>query len=115
MEKRKKFFIPEAKDLNEAEEVLEAVVKHTGLVIPSPRIYSVDYKHNGKPMRVAVGEPAPADYKAVGPVVCILGKHPLFGACTLDRGVARGGPIYIGAGDIFSMEYFDDDQDITHS
>ena len=104
-----RFFIPLATSDEQAERVLAATAKFTGFPIPSPRIYSVSYTHNGEEMVATVGKEADPYYRAVGPVIAILATDTCFSVCTRDRGVARGDPIYVGRGPGMEVEYFEED------
>lgn len=102
-----KFFIPFASDEAQGERVLNAVSEFTGFPIPSPRIYSLTYQHNGKEMIATVGDVVPGYYQEIGPVIAILYREGLFAICTRDRGVARGEPIYANAQSVLSVLHFD--------
>ena len=108
-----KFFIPAADSPEQAERVLAAVAQHVGYPVPSKRIYSVSYVHNGQAMTATVGEFPDPYYRAPGPVVCILETPTCLAVCTHGRGVGRGdGPIYVGRGPErfsgVSIKYFED-------
>ena len=101
-----KFFIPLAKDDDEAESVLESIAKFIDRPMPSRRIFRITYTHNGKFMAAEVGESPDPYYREAGPVIAIFDGNPLC-VCLPDRGVARGGPILVGAQSVQSKEYFD--------
>ncbi len=102
-----KFFIPLAEDDAQAERVISATSEFTKHVIPSPRIYSIEYEHHDKRMKATVGENPDSYYQEIGPVICILGNDNLLAVCTRDRGVARGEPILVGRQSVVSISYFD--------
>lgn len=90
------FFIPAAKDAEQAGEVWEAVWKFAGETMNGPisrrRIFRIEYTHNGKSLDAEVGQPDPLDGETV---VAIL-EGPSYLVCTYNRGVKRGMPIMAG-------------------
>ena len=107
-----KFFVPNVTDERQAERVIEAIAKFLQRPVPplSERLWSLKYKHNGNIFEVEVGQPLPDYYREAEPtVIAIFGGHPLL-VCTLDRGVRRGEPVYVGRHSVIHGEYFEDDQ-----
>lgn len=55
-----KFFLPESEDVAEAEEVWSSIKtfaeKTLGWEVSSRRIFSIDYRHDGKDRRAEVGK-----------------------------------------------------------
>ena len=102
-----KFFIPLAEDDAQAERIISATSEATGHLIPSPRIYSIEYEHHGKKMIATVGENPDSYYCEVGPIICILGDDRLLAICTPDRGVTKGIPIFVGRHAVRSVKYFE--------
>jgi len=96
-----KFFVPLAKDKEQALTVIEATAKFIGNSVPSPTdlIHTVHYKHNGQEMVAVVGEDIDAYYKERAPIVLAIfppeHENGPIKVCLRDRGVARGEPIYI--------------------
>jgi hypothetical protein len=119
---RPRFFVPFATDPAMAEEVWNAtrafVTNTLGPQITDHRIFRLGYVHDGKHMEAEVGEPHPyakeIDWDAfeeVGDpeeVLVILEQDDgLFLVCTKSRGVARGEPIFVGAGEPYEVVYFE--------
>lgn len=103
-----KFFIPFVDDEVKAEELILAASKYTFTTIPSPRIYSIEYSHNGKIMDAKVGKYPNNYYLVKEPVLCILGNdNTLYAICTWNRGVARGDPILVSPDRVYSIIPFD--------
>lgn len=103
-----KFFIPEAKDAQQAEEVYAAVAKFNNASIPDRRICALAWQHNGLSMSCKVGGEAPTYYGTVGePVVAILDCGNLYKVCTTNRGVVRGEAIVAGKNSGSFPTYFE--------
>lgn len=102
-----KFFLPAADSPEQEERVLNAIADFTGFSIPSPRIYSLTFVHEGNIFTATVGERAP--HNEAGPVIAILEqpKSRLFAVCTQDRGVIRGGPILVGQAAVRELVRFE--------
>ena len=105
-----KFFIPGASCTDEAEAVLQSITRLEKRSMPAPqeRIFRLAYEHNGERYVAEVGQPMDQYYDTRGPVIAIIGGHPLM-ICTPDRGVAHGDPIYVGTHCVEYAEYFDDE------
>lgn len=104
-----KFFIPLARNDEEAEHVLLGIAKFARRAVPPPeeQIFRLHYEHNGKDYIAEVGKPIDVYYGAVGPVIAILGGNPLL-VCLRDRGVLRGEPIYVNTAAVRTAEFFDE-------
>jgi hypothetical protein len=124
------FFAPLVEDPDSAEKLWEATWKFQeeqgGGGLTPRRIFRLGYLHDGKHMEAEIGVAHPyarkfdeAAFAEVGPpqeVLVILERTDgLFYVCTWDRGVTRGGPILVGAGEPYEVTYFDgygpDDED----
>ncbi len=102
-----KFFIPHAKDEKEAESVLDGTAKFTNFGIPEPRIYQLEYVHNGMPLTATVGQPSNKYYGEAGPVIAILHRLNCYAVCMANRGFLRGEPIYMGEESVRELVLFD--------
>tara|TARA_R100000656_G_C3956681_1_gene129289 strand:- start:2180 stop:2509 length:330 start_codon:yes stop_codon:yes gene_type:complete len=95
------FFLPFARDKEEAINVLVATAQFIGNPVPAltEMIYTVHYVHNGAHMIATVGEDVDPYYKEAKPTVIAIFPPQHNGApikvCLADRGVARGEPIYV--------------------
>lgn len=103
-----RFFIPLASSDEEAESVLDSTAKFTGFPIPSPRIYSIAYRHNGIEMIATVGKEPNKYYQTAGPVIAILFRTGCYAICTANRRVLRGEPILVGEQSVSSVRRFED-------
>ncbi|MEQ8261204.1 MAG: hypothetical protein RH947_12990 [Alcanivorax sp.] len=98
------FFLPFAKDKEEATSVLAATAQFIGNPVPPPieMIYTIHYMHNGIQMVATVGEDVDSYYKEAKPTVIAIFPPKHNGApikiCLADRGVVRGEPIYVDGG-----------------
>jgi hypothetical protein len=117
-----KFFVPQTPDPEAAERVWEATrtfLESEGFKpMESRRIFRLGYLHDGKHMEAEVGVPHPyamavdwdrleevGDPQEVLVILECLGGPYL--VCTWDRGVHRGEPILVGAGEPYQVTYFD--------
>lgn len=92
-----KFFVPAAKDAEEAESVFEGIEKFNHAPRQTRRIAALAWQHNGKNYSCEVGGEAPTYYGTGSePVVAILDCSQLFKVCTTNRGVIRGEAILVG-------------------
>ena len=106
-----KFFVPAAKDDDEAEGVRTAIIKFMvdqGFRdITSKRIFKLAYRHNSQDYEAEVGQP---DTLAGGPVVLMILEArfgELYLVCTPSRGGAGGNPILVGRPSVRSIEEFE--------
>lgn len=103
-----KFFIPEAEDDKQAEDVYKGIIKfaqeNLGWGIGLDRIYSIRYSHEGKEYFAKVGE---VENRTRDLVLAIL-KSTTYLICTTNRGGLRGTPILVGSNEINKIEYFED-------
>ena len=102
-----KFFVPHARDEQETSSVIKLISEFTGFPIPSPKIYSIRYRHNRIFMSATVGEDPYKYYQEKGPVIAILEKDGLYAICTPNRGVVRGEPILVGSPSVQQVIHFD--------
>ena len=102
-----KFFIPAAKDDEQAESVYSGIKKfaqeNTGWSIYEDRIFAIKYKHEGKDYFATVGE---TENRTDDVVLAIL-KSTTYLVCTKNRGGVRGNPILVGINEVTSIDYFD--------
>lgn len=92
-----KFFVPAAKDNEQAEQVFEAIEKFNYAPRQERRICALAWTHGGKNYSCEVGGEAPGYYGTGGePVVAILDCDRLYKVCTTNRGVVRGEAIMVG-------------------
>ena len=103
-----KFFIPAAKNAQQAEEVYAAIAKFNNAPISDRRICALAWRHNGMSMSCEVGGEAPTYYRTSGePVVAILDCGNLYKVCTTNRGVVRGEAIFVGKNSDSFCTYFE--------
>ena len=102
-----RFFVPGAINDEQAEKKYDSIKAFVDAPIDDRRIYSLTYLHDGNRYHAEVGLPHLLNGE---PVEAILKKreYGLYYVCTLNRGVARGGPILIGEHDVISAEDFDE-------
>lgn len=104
------FFIPNAKDEEQAERVYAAtkefLSRELGAVFTETRYFSIRYEHNGEEHYAEVGRP---HYVNGEPVVAIIydRKFRIYHFCTLNRGVRRGMSILVGADGVREAALFD--------
>ncbi len=103
-----KFFLPEATDDAQAEQVYAAVARFNNAVSEGPRIYKIDWSHHGNTYSAHVGGTAPAYYRTGNePVVAILDCGIVYKICTTSRGVMGGEGIFVGKNEASALEHFD--------
>ena len=103
-----KFFIPLTDDDVQAERVFGAIAEFNGATVPSKRIYSLTWTHNGETYSGAVGIPAPGYYGTGNePILAILDCGNLYKICTESRGGARGDAILVGKQTVVQRENFE--------
>ncbi len=89
-----KFFIPKAKNEEEAEQVYLSIAKFVSAPFSKQRIFKLDWNHNNKDMSCQVGSLLPAYYKmGEEPVLIIFDCGDHFKICTPNRGGLRGEPV----------------------
>jgi hypothetical protein len=104
-----KFFIPAAKDAEQAEQVYESVAKFNNAPLSGRRICALAWRHNGNLMSCEVGGEAPSYYGTnEEPVVAILDCERLYKVCTTNRGVIRGEAILVGKNEESFPTYFEE-------
>ena len=100
-----KFFIPNAKDETQAEEIYQGIKKFAADQVSAPtdrRIFRIEYQHDGKPSYAEVGKNDPVTKELV---MAILEGVP-FMVCTPNRGVLRGIPVLVGKDEITDIQDF---------
>ncbi len=106
-----KFFVPAARDEDEAEKVYEAIAKFVNGDIGEERIWKLKWTHNGMDMEAEVGKPLPPYYRTgQDPVLAIVDCGACYSVCTIDRGGARGAPILSGKHKYNHVTYFDKEE-----
>lgn len=102
----KKFFIPKAKDADQAEEVWESVKKfaekNLGWDISDRRIFSITYHKHGENYYVEIGKPDPRN----GELVIAILDSVTYLVCTPNRGVLRGIPILVDGSELTEVTDF---------
>ena len=106
------FFIPLASSAEEAERRLEGIAKFVQRPVPPihERIFRLVYRHHGVRYVAEVGQPIDDYYQSVGPVIAIFGGNPLL-ICMRDRGVLRGGPIFVSNESVEEAVFFEETAD----
>ncbi len=106
-----KFFVPAAKDREEAESVYGAFAKFIHAPVNKQRIWKLDWRHNGRDMTCEVGKPLP-DYYRTGkePVLAIFDTGNVYMICTPNRGGVRGEPVLAGKNAYSSPVYFENEE-----
>jgi hypothetical protein len=101
-----KFFIPNAKDDYQAQEIFEGILNYNNCIIGKildRKIHSITYKHNNKKYTATVGS---YEKRTNEQIIAILESNS-FLICTPNRGVNSGIPILVGYDEILSVEMFD--------
>src|SRR6185369_6547949 len=101
-----KFFIPLAKDSEQAEQVYQAVRKNINSTGPifDRRIFAITYKIGRTTIRAEVGEAI--DF-ARGPVIAIYESVGIYYVCSAFVGAAYGSPELVATKDVSQIEYFE--------
>jgi len=91
-----KFFIPGQSDETKAEELYKGIKMfakdNVRWDISDRRIFSLDFRDQGKPCHVEVGKRHPI----TGEIVVAILDSNCYLVCTPNRGVARGMPLLVG-------------------
>jgi hypothetical protein len=102
-----KFFIPAAKNEEQTENVYAAIKEfakeNLKWNIQNDRIYSLQYRHNGREYIATVGDTETFTHDTV---LAIL-KSNTYLICTVNRGGLRGEPILVGYEEVLDITYFD--------
>jgi hypothetical protein len=101
-----KFFIPNAKDDKQAQDIFEGILNYNNRIIGKildRKIYSITYKHHNIKYLAAVGG---NEVRTNEQIIAILESNS-FLICTPNRGVDNGIPIIVGYDEILSVEMFD--------
>ena len=103
------FFVPYAKDSEQAQEVWTATRKFAQENCPNEvsenRIFSIEYRHEGSEYYTEVGQPEPR----TGETVLVILKSNPYLVCTENRGVLRGIPVLVGKNEARVVTHFKDD------
>lgn len=104
-----KFFLPpSAQSASEAESDLRSIAEFVHGTIPEPRVFKLEYRHNGKEMVAEVGKPADPYYGEGSQLVtAILLAGAGYAVCLPFRGVVGGDPIMVGHNSVSRVEHFD--------
>jgi len=101
------FFVPEAKDDIQAEEVYISIAKFIQAPVYDERIWKLSWRHSGTDMGCEVGKPLPSYYRTGSePVLAIFDCGNYFKVCTPNRGGLRGEPVLAGKDLYSSATYF---------
>jgi hypothetical protein len=105
-----KFFIPNAKDKEQEQEVYEGIRKslsrEIGAEFSDRKVFSLAYHHDGKGRSAEVGK---IHYLDIGPVIAILYEvnRRVYHVCTQNRGVERGISILVRPDEVEEVIDFD--------
>ena len=103
-----KFFVPGARDADEAELALASMARFNGVPVPERRIYRLEFRHNGRVFSIEVGGWIPDYFDEGQQVVCAVLEGPLgLQICLPTRGVLRGSPILVSSESVISKEFFE--------
>lgn len=106
-----KFFIPLAEDEEQEKRVYRSIIEYlrteSGAVVSERRVFSLSYRHKGTDYYAEVGKNEQPNGELVIAIIFDESRN-LYLVCTPNRGVARGGPILVGAHDVLSVIDFDD-------
>jgi hypothetical protein len=111
MTNENRFFIPHAKDADEAESVYQGFWKSSQMydpVHPEARLCSIHFTHNGKSCEATVGKPINHFPESTGDVLAIIERSQLVFVYTVLRGVRPATPIYVSPEEARGRRYFDD-------
>jgi hypothetical protein len=102
-----KFFIPGAKNAQQAEEVYAATknVAETTLggSVTDRRIFAITYQHEGREYRAEVGQLDPR----VDETVMVILESNAYLVCTKTRGVLWGAPVLVGHEEVLGIIDFE--------
>jgi hypothetical protein len=106
-----KFFVPAAKDAEQAEQVYASVAKFNNAPTGKRRIYKLAWNHNTEDYECEVGKPMPAYFQTGDePVMAILDCGGLYMICTPNRSGVHGEPIYAAASEVRNVIYFEEEK-----
>jgi len=108
-----KFFLPHAKNKEQAEKNYEAIKRFAkdtlGWNVKDRRIFRIKYTHDGKNHYAEVGKTEQIEGEEV---IAILesgySDTIVYLICTPNRGVVRGMPILVGENEAYSVVDFDE-------
>ena len=102
-----KFFIPGAKDDQQAKEVYaetKTLAETTlGWSVTERRIFAITYLHEGREYHAEVGQPDPR----VGETVMVILESNAYLLCTKIRGVLWGVPVLVGHEEVLEITDFE--------
>ena len=102
-----KFFIPDAKDESDAEQVYERTKKIAGETLGWPvserRIQSITFRDKQQTVQAEVGKTDPI----TGEIVMAILDSTAFLVCTPNRGVLRGIPVLVGKHEVIEELVFE--------
>lgn len=100
-----KFFIPRAKDDQEAEAIWQefrtGAEEWANRPVGNSRIYRLEYTHDGERQVARVGQPLYG-----GEVIAIFESEPYL-IYAVGRGFVRGTPVMVGQKDVRAVETFE--------
>ena len=104
-----KFFIPYAKNDEDAEEVYSGIIKNNNAIQTDNRIFKLSFYDNNKRIFAEVGKPIVGNNKTGDQIViAIVEKFGFYCICFPTMGVFGGVPVYVDSKpDNAVVEYFD--------
>jgi len=104
-----KFFIPEAKDNIQAEEVYSAILKNNNGIKINKRIFKISFYDDEKRIIAEVGKQIDGNNKTGNQkVIAIVETETLYCIFLPTRGILSDAPIYVGKNESnIQIEYFD--------
>ena len=104
-----KFFVPAAKDDEQANRVYEAISKFVNGNVSKKRVWKLKWEHKNMDMEAEIGEPLPSYYQTgQEPVLAIVDCGSFYSVCTPNRGGVRGEPVRAGKGYGTHATFFDE-------
>lgn len=107
-----KFFIPNTKTSESAEQIYEAIKAfakdNLNWNISEQRIFHIEYSEKGKYYQAEVGK----KFHENNEIVFAILKSNTFLVCTLNRGVKKDIPIQIGIDEVSLIEYFNGEKEL---
>jgi hypothetical protein len=98
------FFVPSADTPEKAEELYEKIKSFGGCGGSGPRIFRLEFRHDGNNHVAQVGE---KDTELDETVFAIFDCGGAYHVCTTNRGVLRGSPALVGKHDTHRVVEFD--------
>ncbi|PSV28448.1 MULTISPECIES: hypothetical protein [unclassified Photobacterium] len=102
------FFVPSAKDLEQAESVYSSIAAHVSAPIPSDskRVSKLVWSHEGTVCIGEVGKLPPEIFRAPEEILAIFECGDVYKICTQNRGVINFDPILANTKDVSKVEFF---------